>query len=367
MTHLSPSPLPSELTSIHHLPLELLENIFSYACTDGGHTGRSLSLVSRYFLDVVRPIRYGSVALTSLRQTKLFLTCLKRERARTTVRVRHLFVSTWRDGQEVARVRDGRMPRCNVVRADGSDILVNRPQWCVWMSFQKIMDTELSQLLPSVLKAAADDLATLSIVHSWEFSAIQLPAKLPALREFTFCGPPPTFPGGCVRLCPPPPPCFPALRHLHVVCSNVSIELWVHHSPSMTHLRLSDLSCASSTVVDELWRGLSFVFGCTIAQTQRPLLFTCVRFQPSTFQYNTSVCHLKNFQPHPSIRVEVMRDRCRSNGHWEARIRRDWDEGLGSGPTWWIGSEELEEAEDESDSDSEGGDPGELRGFAHWM
>ncbi|TBU63281.1 hypothetical protein BD310DRAFT_809396, partial [Dichomitus squalens] len=61
MTHLSPSPLPSELTSIHHLPLELLENIFSYACTDGGHTGRSLSLVSRYFLDVVRPIRYGSV------------------------------------------------------------------------------------------------------------------------------------------------------------------------------------------------------------------------------------------------------------------------------------------------------------------
>ena len=135
------------------------------------------------------------------------------------------------------------------------------PRWSVWMPIQETLNKELSHLLPFVLNAVARDLSTLSIVQSWEFGAIQLPESFPLLREFTFCGPPPIFPGGCVRLSLQPSPCFPSLRHLHIVCGNISTEFWVHHSPALTHLRLSDLNCGASTLADELRRSLGIVLG----------------------------------------------------------------------------------------------------------
>ena len=285
MSHLARSPSPSQTTSLEYLPPELLQQIFTYACTDGGNTGRSLSLVSRYISAVVRPFRFQSVALTSLRQIKLFLACLKRERAHTRIEVRRLFISTWRDGQEVARIRNGRMPHWDVLKDYGINILLDGPQWCTWMSLQEVLDRELSQLLPLVLEAVANNLTTLYMVHSWEFDAIRLPAKFPVLQECTFCGPSPTFPGGCVRLCPPPPPCFPSLRYLHVVSWNASAEFWLHHSPLVTHLRLSDINCASRALADELRRSLGFVFGeycCSFHITVPSDCCLRMPFSPST-------------------------------------------------------------------------------------
>ena len=45
------------------LPIELLSSIATYACIDGGRTGCSLSLVSRYVRAATRRVRYQSVAL----------------------------------------------------------------------------------------------------------------------------------------------------------------------------------------------------------------------------------------------------------------------------------------------------------------
>lgn len=255
----SPQTLPpSPSISTCYLPVELLENIFSYACIDGGYTGRSLSLVSTHFREVALPVRFGSIALGSLRQIKSFLACLTRERAYTKVRVRHLFISTWRDGEDIVGIRTGRAPRSDILRGPGSP---DGPRWSVWMPMQEALDRELSHLIPFILNTVAPDLYTLSIVHSWEFGAVQLPESFPLLREFTFCGPPPLFPGGCVRLRPPPSPCFTSLQHLHIVCGTVSIEFWLHHSPAVTHLRLSDLSCASGTLVEELRCSLGIPLG----------------------------------------------------------------------------------------------------------
>ena len=255
----SPQTLPpSPSISTCYLPVELLENIFSYACIDGGYTGRSLSLVSTHFREDALPVRFGSIALGSLRQIKSFLACLTRERAYTKVRVRHLFISTWRDGEDIVGIRTGRAPRSDILRGPGSP---DGPRWSVWMPMQEALDRELSHLIPFILNTVAPDLYTLSIVHSWEFGAVQLPESFPLLREFTFCGPPPLFPGGCVRLRPPPSPCFTSLQHLHIVCGTVSIEFWLHHSPAVTHLRLSDLSCASGTLVEELRCSLGIPLG----------------------------------------------------------------------------------------------------------
>ena len=256
----TPSPLSPSPT--RPLPVELLESIFSYACIDGGPTGRSVSLASRHFREVVRPIRFQCIALSSLQHIKSFLACFRRERAYTKIRVHHLFLSTWRDGEDIARIRAGPTPRLDTLK---NPRLMDGSRWSVWMPIQETFNRELSLLLPFVLNAVAQDLSTLSIVHSWEFSAIRLPESFPLLRELTFCGPPPIFPGGCVRLSPPPSPCFSSMRHLHIVCGNVSTEFWVQHSPALTHLRLSDLNCGASTLADELRRSLNIVLGqCTL-------------------------------------------------------------------------------------------------------
>jgi hypothetical protein len=47
-----------------HVPPEIWEQIFIFACTDSGRTGLSLSLVSRYFHNVSRSYQYQSVSLT---------------------------------------------------------------------------------------------------------------------------------------------------------------------------------------------------------------------------------------------------------------------------------------------------------------
>ncbi|KAI1796044.1 hypothetical protein LXA43DRAFT_988087 [Ganoderma leucocontextum] len=377
MAHSPVTPPPLSSTATRRLPVELLDSIFSYACTDGGYTGRSLSLVSAHFREVARHIRFQSIALASLRHIKSFLACLTRERVYTKVRVRHLFLSTWRDGEDIVRIRNGRAPRSDILGSLGS---MDGPRWCVWMPIQETLDRELSHLLPSVLNAVAHHLCTLSIVHSWEFSAIQLPENFPVLRESTFCGPPPIFPGGCIKLSPSPSPCFPSLRHLHVVCGNVSTEFWVHHSPAVTHLRLSDLNCAAGTLADELQCCLGIALGRTLPEHQSHPPFTHVRLQPravlpdycgtSAVEHNTFVRHLKTLRPHPSIHVEVMRDRRYYDGYWDLRIQRDWQDGLVSGPGWWVGSEEREEEEDEldSNSDADGYGSGTLeQSITYWM
>ena len=45
-------------------PVEIWHIIFSFACTDDGSTGRSLSLVSTYFCDISALFKYRSVAIT---------------------------------------------------------------------------------------------------------------------------------------------------------------------------------------------------------------------------------------------------------------------------------------------------------------
>jgi len=55
-----------------HFPLEIWDQIFAFACIDSAQTGRSLSLVSRYFRDVSRLSQYQSVSLTKSKHILIF-------------------------------------------------------------------------------------------------------------------------------------------------------------------------------------------------------------------------------------------------------------------------------------------------------
>ena len=52
------------VAQIETCPTEIWHEIFALACTDGGLTGRSLSLVSKHFHDISGPLKYQSVAIT---------------------------------------------------------------------------------------------------------------------------------------------------------------------------------------------------------------------------------------------------------------------------------------------------------------
>lgn len=72
-------------------PAELWHNIGAIACTDGGYTGCSLSLVSHCMRDVMRPVRYTSVALTSQQSCLAFAGMLDDINPHSAIV--HLFVS----------------------------------------------------------------------------------------------------------------------------------------------------------------------------------------------------------------------------------------------------------------------------------
>ena len=76
-------------------------------------------------------------------------------------------------------------------------------------------------------------------------------------------------------------------------------------------------------------------------------------YQTSPVEHSTFVGHLKSLRPHPTVRVEVMRDRHYRDGYWDLRIQRDWQDGMVSGPSWWVGGEEREGEEDEQYSISD--------------
>ena len=236
--------------SMRDLPVELLQQIFALACTDGGYTGCSLSLVSRRFHDVVHTARYHSVALSGIKQIFFFLRCLENARRAASIQVHHLFISTVPDGEEVARIRDGWTLRPDILPCDTVLASAQGPPWSLWPILQGAMDRRLLERIPLLLQAVAADLRTLSIVHSWEFGPFQLPQAFPFLHQLTICGPSPVFPtdvnSGMVL------PCFPTLRDLHIVCPNVSVTSWVFASPVLQRLHLSDITPSAARLPCQL-------------------------------------------------------------------------------------------------------------------
>lgn len=75
--------------TINLLPSELWLSIFTLACTDGGYTGCSLSLVNEAIHYISSPVRLYSVSLTSKDQMSAFLSFLSSAPA-SSATVRHL-------------------------------------------------------------------------------------------------------------------------------------------------------------------------------------------------------------------------------------------------------------------------------------
>ncbi|KAI9000686.1 hypothetical protein BD414DRAFT_504676 [Trametes punicea] len=349
--------------SIHDLAVEVLQQIFAYACTDGGYTARSLALVSRHCYEVVQPLRLHNVALHSVRQIESFTALLGREyHPSHRAGVYHLFISTWRDGEAVARAdAEHTSQQRDVQRKPSRPAGPHRSG--EWTRLRDDLDKRLSVTLPRLLGSVAPDLRTLSIVHSWEFAAITFPACFPRLEEFTSFGPLPWLPGwnGALAV---PPPCLPTARRAHLIGQTVSLVPWAHHAPRLTHLRLSEVTERATTLPYELQVALNAVPGrghTTLITTKCVTNSTFAGYSKATQRifpdlqhvrlevrkphpygcsskienHNAFVLELQKTQSQCGGKLEVVQDRQYCNGYWVDRARQDWLDGVVGRPGCW--------------------------------
>ncbi|TFK51363.1 hypothetical protein OE88DRAFT_1659324 [Heliocybe sulcata] len=76
------------------LPVELLDVIVSYACTDGGRAACALRLTSKTMRDIVDPHKFHTVAIPDAFRMKPFLETWEDSTEKSKANLRHVFLST---------------------------------------------------------------------------------------------------------------------------------------------------------------------------------------------------------------------------------------------------------------------------------
>lgn len=184
-------------------PVEVWQRILSLACTDGGYTGCSLSLVSRFMRDAVEPARLHSVMLIGRKRCIAFAALLNHSSPQTTIR--HLFVNA----------------------------PVNRLE----PDFSRKND-DLTKALTSILTRIRLTLGTLFLYDVGRFNVFHSKLQFPVLKDLTV----PHL--STYELDPELDHIFPTLERLHVYqCFNCCYpDLWLAIAiitPTISSLKLA--------------------------------------------------------------------------------------------------------------------------------
>ena len=216
---------------------EILHEIFKLACTDGGFTGCSLSLVSKHVRSTSRSARFHSVAVSgTARQLHNFLSSFSRERTiaeadrRYTPVVRHLFFAV-AEGGECKRdwrthwgLDKDKLKQLQAAIATARDFYLRD--------------------IATLFRLLSQDLHTLFFVHchGWStltnLSGIECSGGFPALRELTIIGDDPFVSVA-------PAIFYPSLTYLHIDAPSwvqEKLPSWAERSPRVTHLCLSNIN-----------------------------------------------------------------------------------------------------------------------------
>ncbi|CDO68642.1 hypothetical protein BN946_scf184996.g73 [Trametes cinnabarina] len=239
------------------LAVEILFQIFFYACTDGGPTGCSLALVSRRIREASRPARFYSVALfSSPTKVEKFLQAYQRERDHSLdmlPRVRHLWLSYDENGHDLPQPSPSpESLKAPISRAEFLARLQRRAQ--TWRSAHASLDEQYNRVIPMLILAVAADLQSLALNHERWRNTTVVRCCFPRLRELTLIGGNPIFlpfsamEEGLVL--------YPSLQRLHLiltpVCKKIDFLDWARHAPMLTHLRVSRLDYNPRVTLESL-------------------------------------------------------------------------------------------------------------------
>ncbi|KAI0362644.1 hypothetical protein OH77DRAFT_1389811 [Trametes cingulata] len=296
------------------LAVELLTLISFYACTDGGYTGCSLSLVSRRIRDASRPARFYSVSLvTSPTQVQQFIDCLQKERARSPdmlPRVRHLILSLFGKGLETKPSTIP--PRQPTSRAEFLASLNRRTQH--WRAAQDNLDGQYELTIPTLIRAVAPDLYTFALIQAqWRSSSI-VRCSFPLLREFTLCGGDPSFLP--FAFLPSDRPLYPSLRRLHHILAwtgrDVDFMQWAKHAPNLTHLRVSRLDHLPLITVDTLDQVIGDNYPECFPHLRRAMIEPhpapppCAQMSTAHLIFRDFLCYLDRLAERARVPVKVL-------------------------------------------------------------
>lgn len=222
---------------MYKAPPEIWAKIFSYACTDTGRTGRSISLTSRAFSQICEPIRLQSVAVFGGCNIMSFRSSLHKLPARLR-RVRYLLLSR------------------------------KRPT-------SLTVDATLEEAIRAVIHLVSDTVEVLELdMRGLQYSINAPPLCFPRLTDLASDGtyPPldsPKFPRSADVAH------YPQLRRWHITDSMHYWEIGQLFEdisncvPALTHLRLSQvdlaainnsLNCSANETVDKLPRCIQKIF-----------------------------------------------------------------------------------------------------------
>ncbi|KAI0766098.1 hypothetical protein BD413DRAFT_494422 [Trametes elegans] len=227
------------MPDIYQIPTELWHSILVQACTDGGYTGRSLALASRFFHGQSHRLRFYTLAITSLQRLEALNTFLLSQPVDFQPKIVHVYLSFTDE------------PYFNLFTAtkslleDGSSAFIKllvegkteRTRW----------DERLFAASAGLLTRAASTLRTLCIAGAgpWPYD-LGLPREFPKLEELSWAGYIPAIaPEGTTES----PISLPRLRRLHFVLPYAGTHrtqplshVTTITSGTLTHLRISDVS-----------------------------------------------------------------------------------------------------------------------------
>ena len=235
----------SMVARLERIPPEIWQEILSYACSDGGATGRALSRTSRYFHDQSIDCTFHSLEFRSTTTLIRFLVSLHaypRE-----CKLRHLLLEPSHHTDNVPRA----FQSLAGMSTHRPGMVADQPAFC-------------ADIAQSLFYLAADYMRTLYMVHTPAIPFRPFAQTFPKLRELSVWNHPLIAPTG--RLCPPAPsggpppqPLCPSLRRLHVILTDTDItfrhilaRLPAFASSSLTHLRLSGVTYTETALPAKL-------------------------------------------------------------------------------------------------------------------
>ncbi|KII86716.1 hypothetical protein PLICRDRAFT_266350 [Plicaturopsis crispa FD-325 SS-3] len=238
-------------------PLEVWRQVLALACTDGGCTGRALSLASRYLHDASSPYKFQSIALMDTKQVLRFtamLLNLPTDAPHHTIRVRFLYISTQKSptkhGDEDLDLDERRSRHMesgwsSAMPMHTAEARRKFDEKALKFVKEKVLAEDfipvgaepiLSPAVSFILNTVHLTLENLTLIWTPLSSTFSLPSSLPALAAFTLRWPgfsSPVYTGYGV-------PALPSLRSLHLDGDQDSVfPLLTDRAPPLTHFRIS--------------------------------------------------------------------------------------------------------------------------------
>ncbi|KAF9072183.1 hypothetical protein BDP27DRAFT_434241 [Rhodocollybia butyracea] len=204
--------------NIYRCPPEICHIIFCLACTDGGYTGRSLSVVSKYIRTISRPTMLQSMSIIGYNQLLAFLNILEQEQEQIQ-----------RQPNDTASQRH---VKYLFISAHSRNTAVD----------PKALTSEFShkerayEAFERILRLISPTIRILHVFFIFYRTFLLLPVGLPVLQELSLHGPMDSLStDGGVSI-------FPALRHLHITSPfhphYLTGKLFLI-APELKHFRLS--------------------------------------------------------------------------------------------------------------------------------